>query len=429
MNRPRISLREWDSAVTEPLLPPRTDDLRLAESLRAGDSPLSVLWDHENRAHITSRSWVGVVQFASFEVEVTPKLVGEKLGVLKMLDFAGGLQSLRRAETTRPLAVEGRSLLDLICLLLAEESERLIHQGLLQDYLERQESLTILRGRLDVMKQATRRFGRVDVLECVFEDFETNIWENQLIAAAAMVASHVCRDAAVRSRVRRVASLFGEAADAYALPELGHLKAQISYHRRNAHYQAAHSWAMLILESAGVRDLFSSGAATSFAFLLDMNALFEEFVTKLLIDNLASAELAIRAQKKDRSIIFNERTGKSYAAIIPDVRIDDRREPTHRIVPLDVKYKLYDERKADSGDVYQTFFYAYAYASSEQTPLGRIAYPTAKESEGFALRVKGISGARTGRIEGFGINVPAVLDLIESNDRPGLIETLSQLVA
>jgi 5-methylcytosine-specific restriction enzyme subunit McrC len=207
---------------------------------------------------------------------VTPKLVGENLGVLKMLDYAGGLQSLRRAEATRPLAVEGRSLLDLICLLLAEESERLVHQGLLQDYLEREEPLTILRGRLDIMKQATRRFGQVDVLECVFEDFETNIWENQLIAAAAMVASHVCREAAVRSRIRRVASLFGEAADAFALPELSHLKTQISYHRRNAHYQPAHSWAMLILESAGVRDLFSSGAATSFAFLLDMNALNEQ---------------------------------------------------------------------------------------------------------------------------------------------------------
>ena len=41
-------------------------------------------------------------------------------------------------------------------------------------------------------------------------------------------------------------------------------------------------------------------------------------------------------------------------------------------VAVDAKYKLYDQRKLDSGDVYQGFLYAYAFSGA-----GELAVPTA----------------------------------------------------
>ena len=55
-----------------------------------------------------------------------------------------------------------------------------------------------------------------------------------------------------------------------------------------------------------------------------------------------------------------------YAAVIPDILLE---RPASRSVarPVDAKYKLYDERKLDQGDIYQTFFYAWAYADTQMS--------------------------------------------------------------
>ena len=46
----------------------------------------------------------------------------------------------------------------------------------------------MLRGRLMMREQYLRRFGRIDVLECRFDDYDADIPENQLLAAALGVA-------------------------------------------------------------------------------------------------------------------------------------------------------------------------------------------------------------------------------------------------
>jgi 5-methylcytosine-specific restriction enzyme subunit McrC len=50
----------------------------------------------------------------------------------------------------------------------------------------------------------------------------------------------------------------------------------------------AHYWALLLLERLGISDLYAAGAGRSFVFLLNMNRIFERFVTRLLSDVLQS---------------------------------------------------------------------------------------------------------------------------------------------
>ncbi len=47
-------------------------------------------------------------------------------------------------------------------------------------------------------------------------------------------------------------------------------------------YRTAHALAWLFVRRLAVSDLFAPGGGRSFAFLLDMNLLFEQFVTRLL---------------------------------------------------------------------------------------------------------------------------------------------------
>ena len=63
------------------------------------------------------------------------------------------------------------------------------------------------------------------------------------------------------------------------------------------------------------------------------------------------------------------RAQRPYTNIIPDVVVERRGESDCRVA-IDAKYKLYDERGFDPGDIYQTFLYAFALgtAASDAVP-------------------------------------------------------------
>jgi 5-methylcytosine-specific restriction enzyme subunit McrC len=88
-----------------------------------------------------------------------------------------------------------------------------------------------------------------------------------------------------------------------------------------------------------------------------MNRLFEMFVFRLLDTLLAKADVRIHYQRADRSIILNASTGQPYARVVPDILVERIAAGTTARLAIDAKYKLYDERKLSSSDVYQSFLY------------------------------------------------------------------------
>jgi 5-methylcytosine-specific restriction enzyme subunit McrC len=138
---------------------PTEADLRLAKRLMGveGNARLVVRWLVNGEVDITASSWVGVVRFTRLDVHVVPKLVGGALRVLRMLDYSAGVSMLCRLPLDRPLSADGRDLFELICLLLARETEVLIRDGLLRDYRLAEDTIQVLRGRLRYRDQYLRR--------------------------------------------------------------------------------------------------------------------------------------------------------------------------------------------------------------------------------------------------------------------------------
>src|SRR5690606_30813238 len=94
----------------------------------------------------------------------------------------------------RSLEAEDRSLLDLFILLLCEACDELLRGGLLAGYVEREEDLPVVRGRLLLDRQVRERFGQLDRLICRHDELETDVTENQILAAALRVAAWQARD-------------------------------------------------------------------------------------------------------------------------------------------------------------------------------------------------------------------------------------------
>jgi len=400
-------ITEWGRLDIDDAGPPSADDLTLARQLRGqadelgntGGSKLLLDWSYDGRLRVRARSWVGVVRVAGHEIRVMPKHTHGSLGVLTMLQYASGAipEQVRSARTVQ----EGdRNLLDLVCLLLADESEMIVRQGALQDFVEHEEALAALRGRLLVDRQVRMHYGQVNEVECRFDELEADIAENRILAAGLAVAGRVCADVAIKARVRRLAAAFAElcsvaqgAADA-AEP--------MEYTRRNKHYAAGHVWACLLLAQHGIHDLYAPGTPRTQAFLLDMNVLFERFIAQALEDSASGTTFRVDPQSSTGSIIVDALSGRTYTRVRPDVLVrDTEHEETY---PVDTKYKLYDERHVAPEDVYQAFLYAFAFHSGHGPRQATLVYPSDRSEVNQLLAVRG-SGVTQATIRGVRVNL------------------------
>ena len=413
--RAPVRLAEWSTAFVDGA--ELTDgDRRLAGALGSGD-PRLIVEELRGGVRIVSRSWIGVVRFEAFEVTIEPKVAGGNLGVVHMLEYASGLKALDRLVSDRTLrtAKSGR-LADLLGQLLAEATALIVRDGVLSDYVTREETLTTLRGRLRIDDQVRRRFLQVDRLDCRFDELETDIVENQLLGAALAIARRVCRDEGVRRATSRYHAVMSEVCRPEAF-EPAAAAIELTYHRRNEHYRTAHELAWLFIGAVAVEDVLAPGTGRSYAFLLDMNLLFERFVTRLLADAFAADAWAVRAQYRDQTLIVEEPLLRRYAAIVPDILLESVDPHGRRRVPVDAKYKLYDEGKLDPSDVYQTFFYAYAYARPVDRERDQvrafIVYPATSGGPGTRLLIRQETGATSARIVALPLDIGAALAAIE----------------
>ena len=257
-------------------------------------------------------------------------------------------------------------------------------------------------------------------LECRHDEWEADIIENRLLAAGLRAAHGLCGDTAVRSRVARTAAAFSEVCRPLAGEDVVAASAGLSYHRRNVHYRAAHQWALLLLRNHAVDDLFAPAPRKCFTFLLDMNPLFESFVAQLLQTACRGTDLRVSRQARERSIIVDAATRRSYTTIRPDLLIEDHGVSPALVRVLDTKYKLYDEHRLDVEDMYQSFLYAYAFhhGDNDVARMATLVYPSTRSAESQRLLVQSRDGLEGAVLRAVGLNLEDAVDRISRGEGP-----------
>ena len=399
-------LSEW-TEKTHPGVELSPAGRRFAAHLVAEGEPRIYVDELRDGLRVCARSWVGVVRLDSVEIRVIPKLAGNHLGLVRLLEFVSGLEGLWRPGGQASLRIVGDSLFDLVCLLFAEACEGVIRRGLLTDYVEHEDALAMVRGRILPDRQVLKRFGQLDRVHCRFDELEYDVDENRLLTAALRAISPRVRSPFLHRRVARLRAILEPLCDPTQLDL--RMRGSITYNRLNTHYRRAHHLANLLLKGMGVDDIVTAGADQSFAFLLDMNPLFEQFVTKLVRRVLPAPEYRVRAQVAERSIVWDTGAQRPYGKVIPDLLVEWR----DARLPIDAKYKLYDERHLDPGDVYQLFLYAYALGilPEGRAPAAVVLYPSSGPARPpLQLRIQRLGGREGADILSLGIPIPAALD-------------------
>ena len=135
---------------------------------------------------------------------------------------------------------------------------------------------------------------------------------------------------------------------------------RIHYSRLNEHYRPALGLARLLLDNLTLVD--RRGATTAASFMVNMNDLFERFVTERLTRALRG-RLVVEGQTHDHLDV-----GKKVS-IRPDLRF---RHPSSGSVTYvgDIKYKLTADAQGRAADYYQLL----AYTTALKLPEGVLIY-------------------------------------------------------
>ncbi|KPC60661.1 McrC family protein [Streptomyces chattanoogensis] len=235
--------------------------------------------------------------------------------------------------------------------------DRALARGLLQGYRTVEDSALVVRGRIREAEQIRRRFGAAIPVEIAYDDFTTDIAENQLLRAAI---ERLLRLPGVPGDVRR-RLLHQQARLADSTPlVLG--KALPTWYptRLNSRYRHALHLAQVILRGASAEHL--AGALRVGGFLFDMNKLFEDFVTVALREALATGGGRCRLQDPHH---LDE---AQQIRMKPDFVLYGARGGPQAVV--DAKYKAEKRAGFPDADLYQML----AYCTALGLPEGHLVY-------------------------------------------------------
>lgn len=300
---------------------------------------------------VSAHNYVGSINVEGLQVLVRPKIPLRNLFLL--------LEVGLRERDWHDEAVRFEKTGDLLPALVsffARTTETTLARGLYHSYQEQHDRLVALRGRVDIARQLARP-GVVIPTACKFTEFTADLIENSYLKAAV---SRSLRVAGVQPEDRRRLMQH-----LVTLEDVGDVRHRpddhdrVMFTRLNEHYKPALRLAELVLANLTLQDRIGETQASS--FMLDMNKLFERFVTERLRRTLRG-RLEVKDQYRDK---LDE---DGAVAIKPDLLFRAAGSP--RFV-ADIKYKLTGE---DASGRHPDYYQLLAYTTALDLPEGVLIY-------------------------------------------------------
>lgn len=307
---------------------------------------------------VAANTKVGVAAISGVTLWIKPKV-----DIRRILFLLGYAKNPGWRDDTVALA-QVTDLVPALAHAFADQAERALDRGLVQGYVEVDDSLTVLRGRLRDQDQLRRRFGIAVPLLVRFDDYTADIAENQLLRAAAELLLRLPGVAPrTRARLRRIRQ---DLADV-TIHVRGTPLPRWTPTRLNARYHVALWLAELILRGNAVDQV--PGDVRLGGFLVDMARVFEDFLTAALTEALRPHGGWSRPQDRHHLDVDD------LVAIRPDLVWYKDAEPA---AVIDAKYKAEKPAGFPDADLYQML----AYCTALGLPEGHLVY-----ARGNALEV------------------------------------------
>jgi 5-methylcytosine-specific restriction enzyme subunit McrC len=334
--------------------------------------------------HVKLAQFCGVVGLGQRVLEVLPK-VDDRVSspedcrgvLLRLLRLSGRLpDALHQAAGQH---VRRMPLLEAFIAAFFGEVAVLARGGLLRQYLQEEDDLALVRGRIDLRRQLGTHANRRDLVACAFDELTAdNVWNRTLKKATRLTRPWI-RSLGLQRQWVDLMGLLDDVDDSRLMIDDVE---RLTFNRQAERYRPAVEWARWIL--ALLSPALRAGQNEAPALLFDMNSLFESAIAATAFRLGGDVGIVVDAQDRTKSlvnIVSPERVETSFA-LRPDLVF--RRRGTV-VAIADTKWKLVDvDRRGrlmpGEADMYQMHAYAAAFRCHDLA----LVYPWRSDLDGAA---------------------------------------------
>lgn len=320
---------------------------------------------------LQAQNYVGVIQTKDgTTIEILPKIKQfdkdkSKKILIKML------KTLRKSPfknfNTANLRAHKMPLLEIFISMFLEELAKLIQKGIKSDYVQKEENLKFLKGKLKISEQIKYNTIHKERFFVLYEEFTSDRVENRLIKTTLEFLYKKSKSNKNQQRIREFLFVFDEIKISHNIKTDFE---KIKLNRQMKDYDQVLLWCKTFL----LENSFSpyKGDDIAFALLFDMNLLFESYVYSYLKKSAKFEN--IKNQHKEHHLAYENEKGKF--ALKPDIVINDGK------IIIDTKWKILSENKSNQGISQSDMYQLYAYGKKYKSENLYLIYPKDELIEG-----------------------------------------------
>ncbi len=324
------------------------------------------------------QSYVGVLQTpAGTQIEILPKIYsghGQELGpdqvrniLIRML---GCLRNSPFRQSDRALMADvSMPLIEVFVSYFLKQVNRLVKRGIRSDYVNTQNNLCFMKGKLLVADQIRRNIVHQHRFYVEYDEFQVNRPENRLIRSALEKISAIILQSSNQRLCRELLFAFDDVPSA---TDIRTDLARCSKDRSMGYYEHVLDWCRIILLDQS--PMGTAGNIRSISLLFPMERIFEDYVAARM--KALHPKWHITTQAREHYLMQQE--GRNHFLMKPDLVL---RQEKIRVV-ADTKWKLLGQdnslpihKSIGQADLYQMFAYGKKYLHDQQVKEIYLIYP------------------------------------------------------
>ena len=228
---------------------------------------------------ISTAGYVGVQQFENFILNVKPKFDTFERSFGKLMDFTNDVKH-KEFEESIEFQEQHNHPIEPVILTFASSVEKLIKNGIYKSYVQNQDDLSFLRGKL-VMKQQILNDVRFNMkFNCEFDEFTSNNLENQIIRFTLERCKFMTKFPHRKKLIQKLISRLDSQIELKRRIVVDDFR-KIAYTRLNSQYEDPHKLAKLILQNIGLQSFNYQRTKFIVPFFVRMWDLWEQFLGNL----------------------------------------------------------------------------------------------------------------------------------------------------
>lgn len=278
------------------------------------------------------------------------------------------------------VAVESfEEMYDLLAAILAKGIGLQLKQGLYREYINKQEELPLIRGKIDMPGTIKNRITREKVVTCDFDELSENNLFNQIIKTTVLI---LIKNAKVKTKYKddlKKLMLFFSNVD--TIDPMLIKWAAIRFQRNNQNYRMLVSICQLIIEGMLITTDSGDYRLATFVDEQRMCRLYEKFILEYYTRHYPT--LKVNASQIPWSV------DDGIGTMLPEMQSDIHLQKDNTVLIIDAKYYShttqvqYDKHTLHSNNMYQIFTYVknrdYEFGDDNHKVSGMLLYAKTDE--------------------------------------------------